>query len=98
MTDPDDRRLQVALHALKHELASIEATNRLNWYESTRPSDATVLAFEVTKSDVRTQREELIGSAINDGKSLLLSTRIEDEWTISRMNADEYEVPPDDSQ
>lgn len=92
MTNLDDPRLRVARHALRHELACIESTTRISWYESTRASDATVLAFEVTHPAVRRQQEDLIGAAINDGRTLLVSTRNGDTWTIGRLDAGNYEI------
>ncbi|MGV0037833.1 hypothetical protein [Mycobacterium colombiense] len=98
MTNPHDPRLHVARHALRQALTDIEATTCLNFYESTRASDATVLAFEVAQPKAGAQREDLIGSAINDGRTLLLSMRIRDSWKIRRLNADDYEIPTDGSE
>ena len=82
MHDENDTRLHVARWALEQALAENERSVHINWYTSTRKSDATVLAFEVTHSTMSAQREDLIGSSINDGRTLLLSIRVGEKWTI----------------
>ena len=98
MGPDDDIRLQIARRALEQELGKTERPTHVNWHEAIRPSDATVIALEVTQSDARSQREDLLGSAINDGRTLLLSVRVGDNWTIRRINADDFEMPTDDDQ
>ncbi len=89
MTNTDgDTRLQVVRQELQKALAETALPHPERSYsESVRDSDATVLAFDVSRPATNSCREDLVGAAIHDGQTLFLAVRRGNDWRIARPSA-----------